>query len=229
MDSGDKPGRCQIHSDYTTCIEKAGGIPFPIPFTLGKPLIPDLVARLNGILFTGGDDLDPSLYGQTWHQNAVPVNPARQEFEFALLAEVERRRLPVMGICLGCQVLNVYRGGSLHQFLPDVPRDRALEHRKLEKDLPAHEVEIDPGSRIGSAIGKARLAANTYHKQAISTLGRGLRTIATAPDGVIEGIEDPEFPLFAAVQWHPERLGDSPEHLAIFRLLVQRAQEFTAR
>jgi putative glutamine amidotransferase len=119
--------------------------------------------------------------------------------------------------------MNVYRGGSLHQFLPDVPRDHPLEHRKVDGELLRHPVKLDEQSALGRAIGKGEISVNTYHKQSPDRLGRGLKVIATSPDGVIEGFEDPTFPLFAAVQWHPERLSDEPEHLAPFKLLVEKA------
>jgi putative glutamine amidotransferase len=153
------------------------------------------------------------------------MDETRQNFELALIAEVEKRKLPTLGVCFGSQLMNVHRGGSLHQFLPDVPRDSAIEHRRLDPNQPPpkHPVNIDLNSTLGRAIGKPQIDANSYHKQSANKLGRGLKVIATAPDGVIEGFEDPTFPLFAAVQWHPERLTDSPEHLALFRLLVTKA------
>jgi putative glutamine amidotransferase len=140
-----------------------------------------------------------------------------------LLAEVERRRTPVLGVCLGSQVMNVYRGGSLNQFLPDV--QDTLEHRKIGPELTRHQVQLDQQSQIGQAIGKPEISVNTYHKQSVNKLGRGLRVIATAPDGVIEGFEDPSLPLFAAVQWHPERLTNEADHLAPFKLLVERSRK----
>jgi putative glutamine amidotransferase len=223
MDVGAKPENYSLHSGYTTSVEKAGGMPFGIPYRTDISLIPDILDRLDGILFTGGDDLDPALYGQEWHPKAIKLDAARQHFEMALIAEVERRRLPTLGICLGSQLLNVHRGGSMHQFLPDVPRTNAIEHRKLERDLPRHALQIEPKSTIAQAIGKTEINGNTYHKQAADRLGRGLRVVATAPDGVIEGFEDPTYPLMIGVQWHPERLHNEPEHLAIFKLLVAKA------
>jgi putative glutamine amidotransferase len=142
----------------------------------------------------------------------------------ALLAEVEKRRMPALGICLGNQLMNVYRGGSLVQFLPEVPRDGALEHRRLGEQGRRHEVNIVPGTVLADAIGKTQIIANTRHKQAVQRLGRGLRVTATAPDGIIEGIEDPSLPMFLAVQWHPENLWREPEHLAPFKLLVERSR-----
>jgi putative glutamine amidotransferase len=223
LDAADKPGRYQLNHDYATSIEKAGGMPFPLPYMLDPALIPDLLDHLGGVLLSGGNDMDPARYGQQWHPGAIPLEPERERFEFALLAEIERRRLPVLGICLGCQVMNVYRGGSLHQFLPDLSREKAIEHRRTNEHLTRHPVRIDSGTRLSEIWRKGELSANTYHKQAIDRVGRGLRVVATAPDGIIEAIEDPNFPLFAAVQWHPERLSDEPEHLAIFEVLVRSA------
>jgi putative glutamine amidotransferase len=225
MDSGAKPNSYSLNSDYPTSIEKAGGIPVPIPFRTDYALIPEIVDMLDGILFIGGDDMDPALYGETWHPKAIKMDPERQNFEFALIAEVEKRRLPTLGVCFGSQLMNVHRGGSMHQFLPDIQGEGAIEHRKLDREAPQHPINVDPNSLIGKAVGKAQIEANTYHKQAANRVGRGLKVVATAPDGVIEGFEDPSFPLFAAVQWHPERLSDKPEHLALFKLLVTKASE----
>jgi len=124
--------------------------------------------------------------------------------------------------------MNVHRGGSLHQFLPDVQKEDAIEHRRqVDPNQPPrkHAIDIDTNSTLGAAIGKKQIEGNSYHKQAANKLGRGLKVVATAPDGVIEGFEDPTFPLFAAVQWHPERLHDRPEHLALFKLLVTKAAQ----
>src|SRR5205807_6416366 len=116
-DTHDKPDHYESPMAYATAVEKAGGLPLLLPYRTDGSLIPQIVDLLDGMLFSGGNDLDPALYGETYHPKAQPIDPARQKFELALLAEVERRRVPTLGICLGCQLLNVYRGGSLHQFL----------------------------------------------------------------------------------------------------------------
>ena len=133
--------------------------------------------------------------------------------------------MPALGVCMGSQLMNVYRGGSMHQFLPDFDRKSPLEHRKVDSVLKRHPVQIDLNSQLGSAIGKPEISVNTYHKQAANRLGRNLKIIATAPDGVIEGIEDPNLPFFAGVQWHPERLYTESEHLAPFKLLVAKSRQ----
>ena len=216
-----KPAYYLSHA-YTQAIEKAGGLPLAIPYKTDLSLIPQYVDLLDGILFTGGDDLDPALYGQSWHPNAGHIDPDRQTFELALLAEVEKRRLPALCICLGCQLLNISRGGTLHQFIPDLAGKQ--EHRKVGEVLLRHPVTLEPDSQLGKAIGQREISANTYHKQAVDRVGTGLRIVATSPDGIIEGLEDPTFPLLVAVQWHPERLMDEAAHLAPFKLLVEKSR-----
>jgi len=225
MDTRDGAPAYHLNFDYARAVEKAGGLPLALPYKTDIALVPQFVNLLDGLLFTGGNDLDPAAYDQPRHPKAVAVDPDRQTFEMALMAEVEKRRMPLLAVCLGCQVLNVYRGGSLHQFLPDFADKQ--EHRRVDGVARKHGITIDPESELGRLIGAKQIIANTFHKQAVDRIGRGLKVTATAEDGVIEGIEDPSFPMIMGVQWHPERLADSEaEHLAPFKLLVKRAGEF---
>ncbi len=225
MDSGLKARSYQIKSDYPDAIDRAGGVPVCLGFGMTPASMIDAIDRLDGFLFTGGDDLHPRRFDQPLHPKTELIDPDREAFELRLLAEIERRRLPVLGVCLGCQLMNVHRGGSLIQFLPDDPRPSPIEHRAIGEDRPRHTVRLDRSSRIGEAIGRETISVNTHHKQAIARLGRGLRISATAPDGIIEAIEDPDLPLFTAVQWHPERLPDEPDHLALFQMLIAAARQ----
>jgi putative glutamine amidotransferase len=222
-DSSDKDDRYMSTMTYAAAVERAGGLPLLLPYAVDHALIPQYIDLLDGICFTGGNDMNPVRYGEEWHPKVARMDERRERFEFALLAEVEKRRLPALGVCFGSQLMNVHRGGSLIQFLPEQkPSD--LEHRKLpDKDPGRHPIKLDPNSQLGRAIGKTDVSVNTYHKQAVNQIGQGLRIVATAPDGVIEAFEDPSFPLFVAVQWHPERLIDEPEHLAPFKLLVSKS------
>jgi len=222
-DSHPRPDHYESPAAYARAVEAAGGLPILLPFQSDLSLVLEFARRLDGVLFSGGNDLNPALYGQARHPKAVPVQEARERFELALLAEVERRRTPVLGICLGSQLMNVHRGGSLLQFLPEVPRQPHLEHRRLGEVAPRHRVRVEADSGLGRLLKKREIEVNSSHKQAVDRPGRGLKIIATAPDGVVEATEDPEFPLFLAVQWHPERLCDEPDHLALFKLLVERA------
>ena len=215
---------------YAGAIEAAGGLPVLLPYAVDQTLISQYVDLLDGICFSGGDDMNPVRYGEEWHPKVRRMDPRREAFEFALIAEVERRRMPALGVCFGSQLMNVYRGGSLTQFLPEHTRDNAIEHRRIpDQDPTRHMVKVDTNTQLGKALGASEISVNTYHKQAVNKLGKGLRLVATAPDGVIEGFEDPTLPLFAAVQWHPERLYEEKEHLAPFKLLVQKSVEATVR
>jgi putative glutamine amidotransferase len=224
-DYNDRLTQYALPYGYATSVERAGGLPFLLPYRSDLSIVPEMVDALDGILFSGGQDLDPSAYGESPHPEVEPIDPLRERFERALLAEVERRRKPVLGICLGSQLMNVHRGGSLVQFLPDLPGDRVLEHRRMGDWSRRHPVKLAPGTQVAELIGHSDIIVNTSHKQAVSNIGRGLRIIATSPDGVIEGIEDPAFPLFVGVQWHPERMSDEPDQLALFRLLVDKARK----
>jgi len=225
-DSNDTDDRYAVTMTYVKAIERAGGLPLLIPYAVDHALIAQYVDLLDGIRFTGGNDMNPSRFGEEWHPNVVRMDERREKFEFALIAEIEKRRMPALGVCFGSQLMNVHRGGSLTQFLPDEQRPNSLEHRKLPNQDPTrHPVKLDTDSQLGRAIGQRDLSVNTYHKQAVNKIGRGLKITATAPDGVIEAFEDPTFPLFLAVQWHPERLIEEPEHLAPFKLLVEKSRK----
>jgi putative glutamine amidotransferase len=211
---------------YAAAVEKAGGLPLLLPYRTDISLVPQYVDLIEGMLFSGGNDLNPHAWGEAYHARVTPIDPNREQFERALMAEVERRRTPTLGVCLGSQLMNVSRGGSMIQFLPEYDRSNAIEHRKGEgESWNLHPVEVDPESIAGRVIGKRQIIVNTSHKQAMKNIGRGLRVIARAPDGIVEGVEDPAMPLWIGVQWHPERLHHEPEHLALFKLLVEKAAE----
>lgn len=211
---------------YAEAVEKAGGLPLLLPYQVDTALVPQYLDSVDGVVLSGGDDLDPSLFGEERHLMAKAIDPDRQTFEFALLTEIERRATPVLGICLGSQVMNVHRGGSLHQFLPDLDRDDPIEHRRLDDWGTRHAVEIEPNSNLAHLLGRTTLACNTSHKQAVKQPGHGLRVTARAPDGVIEGTEDPSFPFYVGVQWHPERQNDEADHLKVFEGLIAHAAKY---
>lgn len=210
---------------YGIAVEKAGGLPILLPYRTDLSLVPCYADLCAGFVFSGGNDYDPASFGEPRHPQAVPVDPARERFERALLAEIERRNRPVLGICGGCQLMNLHRGGSLHQFLPDLRLDAMLEHRRLsiEEWARRHDVQVRRDSALARVLDADRVAANTSHKQAVHRLGRGLELSAAAPDGIVEGIEDPLRPFYIGVQWHPERQHDEPQHLRLFESLVRAA------
>jgi putative glutamine amidotransferase len=224
LDHVQQASRYMLPKPYVQAVERAGGLPLLLPYAVDHALIDAYADLIDGMLFTGGDDLDPSRWGQVYHPNAKPIDPDRERFEMALLAAVEKRRLPTLGICLGSQVMNVYRGGTMQQFIPDMNLPVTIEHRRLGESWEArHPVRLESASTLSDLLRKSEVSANTSHKQCMGTIGKGLRVIGTAPDGIVEALEDPSMPLWLGVQWHPERQIDEPDHLRLFELLVDKA------
>ncbi len=199
---------------YVRAVGAAGGAPVLLPPGSDAGAV---IERIDALVLAGGPDVDPARYGAARHPRTQPAVPARDEFEARLLALAAERGLPVLCICRGVQLLNVVRGGTLHQHLPDVlGSDR---HDGEDSFYTTTEVRIAPASRLGAALGSASSRVSCHHHQAVDRLGRGLVPVAWAPDGTIEALEDPGEPTLLAVQWHPEE-GDDP---ALFAWLVDAA------
>jgi putative glutamine amidotransferase len=204
---------------YVRAIETAGGIPVVMP-PLALVAVPALVARLDGIVLSGGPDLAPGAYGAQPHPELGSTEPALDAFEYAVILEALRLDLPILGICRGAQALNVARGGALHQHLPEVVGDSVVHRQSEDGRNPTHIVEIVAGSRLAGVLGASRLSVNSFHHQAVRRLGVGLRVCARADDGTIEAIEDPARPFVLAVQWHAETLDDGSGQRHLFDELV---------
>jgi putative glutamine amidotransferase len=212
---------------YAEQVARAGGIPVLLP---PVPGIADAVGRLDGLVLTGGGDIEPAAYGAEPHPLTSRVSQQRDRAELDALAAALAGGLPVLGICRGLQVLNVARGGTLHQHLPDVPGlDGLAAHTPEPGHYGSHPVRIAPDSRLAKILGCAEDGAEeravpTSHHQAIDRLGDGLTATAWATDGVIEAVElglvtPSQHPFVLAVQWHPE-VGQDP---SLFRALVAAA------
>lgn len=208
---------------YVDAIEKAGGTPMLLPPTRSPRLAGDLIDRIDGLLVPGGADISPSRYGQRKHQAHRPVHPRLEVYWFEALAEADRRRMPILGICLGSQVLNVGREGTLVQDIPS-QWPKPLPHRpgKGEKRC-LHHVVVEPNTRLASIVGEGKLETNSSHHQASDRPGRGLIVSARATDGVIEALEDPDHPFYLSIQWHPEVIAARKKHLALFEAFVHAA------
>jgi putative glutamine amidotransferase len=204
---------------YPEAIERAGGIPVIVPL-LRPDAIGALLDRVDGVCLPGGPDVQPSAYGAEPHPELGPTEPRVDAVELALVRAADRRRLPILGICRGMQLLNVARGGTLHQHLPDVV-GAGTQHRQPEHgSVPTHRIETAPHSRLRVALGGPALEVNSFHHQAVQKLGRGLVATAWAQDGTIEAIESPGERLVVGVQWHAEGLHD---HNPLFELLIAAA------
>jgi putative glutamine amidotransferase len=184
----------------------------------------------DGILFSGGEDVDPALYEEKTKHESVHIDRARDDFEFALLDAAMDRRLPILGICRGIQMINVKFGGTLIQ---DIPSDTELErdHRQpgSRADLTHTVTVTEPESALAGVVaGSCRV--NSLHHQAIKRVGRGLKVTAHSEDGLVEAVESAEdYPFLMAVQWHPEELVDHPEQRKIFEQFIAKCREAAAK
>jgi putative glutamine amidotransferase len=217
--------------NYPSAIKAAGGIPSVVPCLPDPDFVTEAVKRCEGVVLTGGDDIQPSLYikdlsvelQKTVHSAA----PERDLFELMLLDEVFRQRKPLLAICRGHQILNVALGGTL---IVDIPTQvaNAINHARTDlKNKVVHEAQLKPGSQLAEITGKARLGVNSTHHQAVGKVAKPLRANAVSMDGIIEGMELAQgarsmLPWLLSVQFHPERLfPQHAEHLDIFKAFVQ--------
>jgi putative glutamine amidotransferase len=211
---------------YMKAIEEAGGVPVVMP-PLDLGAVDPLLDRLDGLCLSGGPDMDPGTYGGRYHPKLGPTEPELDQFELALTRAACKRELPILAICRGQQLLNVARGGNLYQHVPEDPGGE-IAHRLPGKGRHgAHEVEVETGSLLSRALGGVTAAhVNSYHHQAVHSLGRGVKPVAWAPDGLIEGIEVPDCGWAVGVQWHAEAIVERPEQLALFREFVAAAGDY---
>ena len=220
---GDPPRKdLALGFKYFEAIERAGGIPVILP-PMSQAAVDPLLSRLSGVCMAGGPDIDPSSYGGEPHPELGPTEPEVDEFEMAVTRAARARCLPILAICRGAQVLNVALGGTLHMHLPDDAGEK-VEHRRKGSEGPSasHDIRVEPDSTLGRVLGTEHVHVNSYHHQAARKLGRGLRAVAHAEDGVIEAIElnGPDFVV--GVQWHAECM-EVPEQRALFEAFVEAA------
>jgi putative glutamine amidotransferase len=208
-----------IPLDYVDAVERAGGRALLIPPS--DDGVEETLSALDGVVFSGGADVDPRTYGADPHPENDTPQRRRDEGELALLRAALERDMPTLAICRGVQLLNVVRGGDLVQHLPDaVGTD---EHKHTPGEFAIHSVEVSPDSQLGSIVG-GRSDVTSHHHQALGRVGEGLVECAWAPDGTLEAVEDPSLRFAVGVQWHPEAGDDA----ALFEALVEQAREYRA-
>jgi len=215
----------RLREEYVDSVRRAGGIPVMLP--PGEPHPAALAARLDGIIFSGGTDINPARYGGAAdHPTLSTIETARDELELALVEILRNTPQPALYICRGFQVLNVALGGSLIEHLPDEV-DGSVLHKSEPFDPTSHAVSVAPDSRLAEILGRTEMITASWHHQALRKLAPGLRVVSTAPDGTIEAVESVARPNWVAVQWHPELTAatDSVQQ-RLFDWLVARAADY---
>ena len=201
-----------LREHYCDTVYKAGGLPVMLPHN--RELIDHYLDLVDGVAISGGDfDHDPKMYGEDFRHEKTVLNPVRSSFDFAFVEKTLERDVPFLGICAGQQMLNIVRGGTIIQHIPD-ECPGALNHSQAPcRHLPTHEIIITQGTLLAHCNkGLEKAAVNTSHHQAIDKVGQGLVVNAVASDGIIEGIEDPSLTFCLGVQWHPEFLVCDLDH-----------------
>lgn len=213
---------------YVQAVLRAGGLPVLLPVGLSPAQLEELSCRVQGILFTGGGDIDPARFNGAAHPRVYDVDVERDAMEFTLVQKAVEQDLPFFGICRGAQVVNVALGGSLFTDIHDQRAD-ALKHDwfpKYARDRRSHSVKVEPGSRLAGILGDLEPQVNSLHHQGLQQVAPVLQATAYAPDGLVEAVELPHHAFGLAVQWHPEWLPEDVAMQAIFRAFVSAASQY---
>jgi putative glutamine amidotransferase len=219
--------RCSKLDDYIASVEQSGARARVLEVTESPRKV---LGEVDGVLLTGGGDVDPVFYGEDRHPATEDAEPGRDEFEIDLARRAVAEDIPLLAICRGAQVLNVSTGGTLVQDIPTAI-DSDLAHAVAEpKNADCHAIRIEPGSQLSRVLGadveaSCSCRVNSRHHQSVGRPGQGLVVAATAPDGVVEGIEAPDHRFCVGVQWHPENFWQSGEFRPLFDAFVAAAKD----
>jgi len=213
--------RAFAFATYTESVRQAGGIPLVIPPQ--QENAEELLAQLDGLLLAGGDDFDPRAYGEQPHPSVEPMHPGRQANDLALAKAARKNGVPTLGVCLGLQVMNVAAGGTLIQDI-DSQYETEINHVSPPTERGRHRVEVLAGTRLATILSPGQFDVNSSHHQAVKDVGAGLRTTARAPDGIVEGLEDPSHPFYLGVQWHPEDMKGEKSAMTLFSAFIEAAK-----
>ena len=214
--------KCSKIDDYVESVRRAGGEPIVLDWE--QLSAADAAATIDGLVLTGGPDVNPERYGEPPHPSTHPADSQRDAFELELVGSALARETPLLAICRGLQVLNVAAGGTLIQDIPS-EQPAAEPHQVNEpKNAAAHTVRLELGSTVARLLGTTETTVNSRHHQAVRTTGHGLVVTAVSPDGIVEGLEKPDARFCVAVEWHPENFVESGEFLPLFEGLVKAAR-----
>lgn len=218
---------CQLICDYRypQAVKQAGGFPILLPLAYSSAVVRRYLDQIDGLVIVGGDDVDPRLYGEKRRRGTGTVYGPRLYFERKLYKEALRRKLPILGVCYGMQLINVLEGGTLFQ---DIKRDAKSNLSHRDKKHPFHKVRLAVKSRLGKIFRRKLMEVHTDHHQAVSRVAPGFRPVAFAEDGIIEAIECDRKEILA-VQWHPERMLQNSDTQRLFEAFVQLCLDHMGR
>ncbi len=208
-----------VPTDYVNAVKKAGGTPVLIPFG-SKEDIEDVLNIVDAVIMTGGADVNPMLYGEMWHTTQGEADGARDAFDIELIHACVEKNIPLLGICRGCQIINVALGGSLYQDNMEAGSHVSVHVQKNRKAYPSHLINIEEGSFLYEVCGK-QYPVNSFHHQSVKQPGDGLKVVATAPDGIVEALQH-ESKFVWACQFHPEMMHAQDQTMqAIFNHFIK--------
>ena len=214
--------------EYAQAILKTGGLPFFIG-NVSPSFAQSYIEQADGLLLSGGVDVDPALFDENPHPELGFVDESRDQMEQALYKAAKQKGIPVLGICRGIQSLNVFEGGSLHQHVPAVAGTMQHSQHNLDGSL-FHEIKLEPSSMLAKAYGKISIRTDSYHHQAVNKVGNNLKAVGWANDGLIEAIEGTGNSFVLGVQWHPEMsFVRYPEQIVPFEVFMEAVKKAGAR
>jgi putative glutamine amidotransferase len=227
--SRNEGGQFYLHCAYLNALRAAGGVPLLLP--PGETAISTLLGVLDGLVLSGGGDIEPATYTGDPHPMVYAVDPERDDFELSLARQALAQKLPILGICRGMQLLNVVCGGSLVSHVPDTYGCQVLHRNESSSQAAKHQpithgVMVCPESRLGQILGQTDVEVVSWHHQAICTLANDWQAAAHAPDGVLEAMEHTCHPWAIALQWHPELSAQAPWHQQLFQAFIGAAQHY---
>lgn len=215
-----------LQSTYTSAIENSGGIPIIIPYTENEEALNRYIEICDGVLFTGGCDIEPRIFGEEVRDTCGKIQVSRDTLELAFFKKAFTHKKPIMGICRGIQLINVALGGTLFQDIPTECPSKISHQQTEPKTLPSHSVKIISDTPLMELIGKEKMTANSFHHQAIKALGEGLRVMAYSNDGIIEAVYYNGEAYVRGYQWHPELLCTSDDDSkALFDNFIEHSKK----
>jgi putative glutamine amidotransferase len=213
-----------LNKAYHYAIEKSGGLPVGLFNTMSPEITSDYLDRIDGLVLTGGPDVESKLFGQPQHRTSSRPTPIRDKFELTIIETAMQHKLPIFCICRGHQLLNIALGGDLYQDLKLMSKE-TIRHKRISPSVDAdHTVTLADDSLLYELLKTKKINVNSSHHQTLRNLGRGLKVTATSSDGVIEGVELADYPFLLSVQWHPERIFNRSHAKVLWAAFIAAAE-----